>query len=93
MAQSFAATQAIKQAAAASKVLELGGKPVSKRGCHPAKLTDTQIDACLVLSIKNNPMACSVRPDRMIPIRTDLVARQKFTLYAIFRLVANKDSF
>ena len=38
IAQSFAATQAIKQAVTE---LELGGKPVSERGCLPTKLTDT----------------------------------------------------
>ena len=32
------------QAAVGSKALELGGEPVSKRGCLPTKLTDTHAD-------------------------------------------------
>ena len=31
----------LSQAAAGSKALELGGEPVSERGCLPTKLTDT----------------------------------------------------
>ena len=34
-------TSKLSQAAAGSKALELGGEPVSERGCLPTKLTDT----------------------------------------------------
>ena len=34
-------TSKLSQAAAGSKALELGGEPVSERGCLPNKLTDT----------------------------------------------------